>query len=369
MALRINVSTVVGARPQFVKAASVSRAIAGYNCENPHCIIDEKIVHTGQHYDENMSRVFFDELKIPSPFINLEVGSGPHGKQTALMLERLEGFFLESNPDIVLVYGDTNSTLAGSLAAVKLHIRVAHVEAGLRSFNRKMPEEINRLVADHLSNVLFCPTDTAVENLRKEGINGAVHKVGDVMYDSVLYNIRLAEKNSHILDRLKLIPKSYYLATIHRAENTDEPERLKNIIDAFASIDRQIILPLHPRTKKILGRKPENLASNIIIIDPVSYLDMLVLEKNSRVILTDSGGVQKEAYWFSVPCITLREETEWIELVKEGCNQVVGTDAGKIRRAVQKAENSTVASVHNLYGDGKAAEKIVKILLAAGRGS
>jgi UDP-N-acetylglucosamine 2-epimerase len=364
----IKIICVCGARPQFIKAAAVSRAIAKYNTGNPHCVIDEKIVHTGQHYDENMSKVFFDELKIPRPYVNLEVGSGPHGKQTGLMLERVEEVFLELKPDIVLVYGDTNSTLAGALAVVKLHIPVAHVEAGLRSFNRKMPEEINRLVADHLSSLLFCPTDAAVENLQKEGITCGVHKVGDVMYDSVLFNAQLAEKNSDIIARLKLIPKKYYLATIHRAENTDEPLRLKNIIKAFVSIDTQIVLPLHPRTRKTLGSGLKDLALNVTVIDPVSYLDMLMLEKNSRVILTDSGGVQKEAYWFNVPCITLRDETEWVELVMGGFNQVVGTDPEKICRAVQKAENTDVSSwLPSLYGDGKAAERIVEILATSSK--
>ncbi|MDD5063946.1 MAG: UDP-N-acetylglucosamine 2-epimerase (non-hydrolyzing) [Phycisphaerae bacterium] len=354
---------VCGARPQFVKAAAVSRAIVKYNTENPNCIIDEKIVHTGQHYDENMSKVFFDELKIPRPYVNLEVGSGLHGRQTGLMLEKVEEVLLELKPDIVLVYGDTNSTLAGALAAAKLHIPIAHVEAGLRSFNRKMPEEINRLVADHLSSILFCPTDTAVENLQKEGITDGVHQVGDVMYDSVLFNVNLAEQSSQIMSRLELPSKGYYVATIHRAENTNDTKRMDDILSAFGQIDFPVVLPMHPRTRKILGKKLTNISKNVRVIDPVAYFDMLMLEKNSRLILTDSGGIQKEAYWFSVPCVTLRDETEWVETVEAGCNILAGAERQRIVDAVKQNENKSTAYNSMLYGDGHSAERICRILL------
>ncbi|MHC4075437.1 MAG: non-hydrolyzing UDP-N-acetylglucosamine 2-epimerase [Planctomycetota bacterium] len=361
----MKILSVVGARPQFIKAAAVSRAIIEYNKQSD-CGVIEKIVHTGQHYDGNMSKVFFDELKIPRPAVNLEVGSGSHGRQTGLMLERLENVIIKEQPDWVLIYGDTNSTLAGALAAAKLHVPVAHVEAGLRSFNRKMPEEINRVVADHLSALLFCPTDTAVKNLRTEGLTDGVHQVGDVMYDSVLFNSQLAERSSDVMKRLGLDEKSYYLATIHRAENTDDKVRLDGIISAFEKIEAPIVLPLHPRTKKTLGAGLRKLGSSIRIIEPVAYLDMLMLEKNARLILTDSGGVQKEAYWFNVPCITLRDETEWVELVEAGCNEVVGADSDRILYAVARAEEKTdsksISEAGQLYGNGQGSGKIVNIL-------
>lgn len=362
----IKIICVCGARPQFIKAAAISRAIAKYNQSKSNDEIIEKIVHTGQHYDENMSKVFFDQLKIPRPKINLEVGSGSHGRQTGIMLQGIEEVLLDEQPNCVLVYGDTNSTLAGALAAAKLHIPVAHVEAGLRSFNRRMPEEINRVVADHVSSLLFCPTDTAVRNLASEGITKGVHQVGDVMYDSVLFNTSLAEQSSTIMQRLGLRSKSFYLATIHRPANTDDPQRMDSILSAFGQIDGQIILPMHPRTRNILGEDLSKISGNIYVIDPVSYLDMLMLEKNARLILTDSGGVQKEAYWFSVPCITLRDETEWVELVQAGCSQLVGADVSLILAAVAKAEkNTNMVSADNaaeLYGDGHSAEKIVAII-------
>jgi UDP-N-acetylglucosamine 2-epimerase len=362
----IKVITVVGARPQFVKVAAVSRAFQTYNQNYADVRFEEQIIHTGQHYDDNMSKIFFDELKIPRPAVNLDVGSGGHGWQTGAMLQKLEEILLKSQPNWVLIYGDTNSTLAGALAAVKLHIPVAHVEAGLRSFNRRMPEEINRVVADHVSTLLFCPTEMAVKNLIHEGVEKGVHLVGDVMYDSVLFNTALAESGSMILERLDLKPKAFYLATVHRAENTDDPKRLAAIIDSFSKINRPIVWPIHPRTRKILVDKFKSITENIRIIDPVSYLDMLKLEKNARIILTDSGGVQKEAYWFEVPCVTLRDETEWVELVEIGYNQLAGADATKILTAIQNAEmqieqEKTVPAGH-LYGDGRAADKIVAIL-------
>jgi UDP-GlcNAc3NAcA epimerase len=313
-----------------------------------------------------MSQIFFDELCIPRPAVNLGVGSGPHGQQTAAMLEGIERLLLDDRPDWMLIYGDTNSTLAGALAAAKLHIPVAHVEAGLRSFNRRMPEEINRVVADHLSNLLLCPTQTAVRNLANEGVTSGVHRVGDVMYDSVLFNAQLAETRSDIIERLGLDPSGYYLATVHRAENTDDPARLSAIVRAFEKIERPIVLPLHPRTQKTLGASLDQLSGRVRIIDPVPYLDMLMLERNARLILTDSGGVQKEAYWFRVPCITLRDETEWVELVEVGCNHVVGADTDAILSAVANlgaaGRSLFDAAPHDLYGDGHSAEQIIHIL-------
>jgi len=362
----VKVATIVGARPQFIKAAAVSRAIARYNKGSGDNTISEKIVHTGQHYDDNMSKVFFDELKIPRPAVNLEVGSGPHGQQTAAMLERIETVVLEEKPDWMLIYGDTNSTMAGALVAAKLHIPVAHVEAGLRSFNRRMPEEINRIVSDHVSSVLFCPTDTAVKNLADEGITKGVYQVGDVMYDSVLFNTALSEQSSTILQQLGLESKSFYLATVHRPANTDDAEHIGGILSAFGQIEMPIILPIHPRTRNMLDENHSKISENVRIIDPVSYLDMLMLEKNSRVILTDSGGVQKEAYWFDVPCITLRNETEWVELVKAGCNQVTGIKPAAIldgvAKAEEKADKKPTSDGSELYGDGHSSEKIVSIL-------
>ena len=357
--------TIVGARPQFIKAAAVSRAIAKWN-ENSTAPLDERIVHTGQHYDDNMSKVFFDELDIPRPAVNLEVGSGLHGQQTGAMLERIEQVLLDQRPDWVLVYGDTNSTLAGALAGVKLHVPVAHVEAGLRSFNRRMPEEINRIVADCVSDLLFCPTQTAAGNLAREHVAGTVHPVGDVMYDSVLYNTQLAHRRSRILTTLGLAEKAFYLATIHRAENTDDPARLEGIIEGLRRLNRQIVLPLHPRTRKTLGAGLAALGEHVRVIDPVPYLDMLMLESGARIILTDSGGVQKEAYWFSVPCVTLRDQTEWVELVECGCNRLVGADPDAAVAAVAAFESAGAAlpadRPGNLYGDGKSAERIVELL-------
>ena len=358
----MKIVTIVGARPQFIKAAPVSRAIQKHNRKSHGTQITEIIVHTGQHYDDAMSAVFFRDLDLPEPHVNLDVGSGPHGWQTAQMLMRIEEVLMAQKPGLVMVYGDTNSTLAGALAAVKLHIPVAHIEAGLRSFNREMPEEHNRVVSDHLSDLLFCPTQTAVKNLEHEGISKGVHCVGDVMYDSVLFNIHLAEKRSHILKQYNLKPKNYALATVHRAENTDEPERLKAILNALEEITSNglpVILPLHPRTRNKIS--DFNLSHNSLqLIDPVSYLDMLALEKQAKVILTDSGGVQKEAYWFKVPCVTMRNETEWLETVESGWNVVVGSDREKIVEAVRSFKTGNPRP--ELYGDGRAAEKIFDVL-------
>ena len=413
---------IVGARPQFIKMAAVSRAIAQYNQGHaPDQRIKGLIVHTGQHYDYEMSKVFFDELEIPKPDYNLGVGSGLHGEQTGEMLKRVEQVLLKEKPDIVLVYGDTNSTLAGALAAAKLHIPVAHIEAGLRSFNRAMPEEINRVLTDHVSTILFCPTETAVKNLRKEGFinianNGylvshsavdsilavnhelrtkncepVVFNIGDVMYDSVLYNLKLAEDRSDILTRLSLKPSKpmmYALATVHRAENTDDPARLRSIFQALDEIARElmpVILPLHPRTRKQLSAlsnwtnsmnsmnpidstnsmnstnpiNPTN-STNLVIIDPVPYLDMLSLEENARLILTDSGGVQKEAFILKVPCVTLREETEWVETVEAGWNVLVGADEKRIVETARHFSSQRPSDLPlNPYGDGHAGERVV----------
>jgi UDP-N-acetylglucosamine 2-epimerase len=351
----MNVTTIIGARPQFVKAAPISRTLR----ETGH---SEFLVHTGQHYDESMSAVFFRELDIPEPDINLEIGSGSHGRQTGRMLIGIEDVLLNQKPDWVLIYGDTNSTVAGALAAVKLHIPVAHVEAGLRSFNRTMPEEHNRVVTDHLSKLLFCPTQTAMNNLVREVLESRGRLVGDVMYDSVQYNIKLAEQRSCILEQVKLSPHQYALATVHRAENTDHILRLTAIFQALEQIGQDcfpVVLPLHPRTRKQIHDL--GIAyKHIHIIEPVPYLDMLVLEKHAHIILTDSGGVQKEAYWFQVPCITLRDETEWVETVKTGWNVIVGTEHERILREVHHIKRP--AEHPQLYGDGQTASKCVSLL-------
>ncbi len=320
--------TIIGARPQFIKASAVSRELQK--------IGDELIVHTGQHYDDNMSRIFFDELKIPRPDYNLGIGSGGHGAQTGAMLAAIEDVLQKERPDRVLVYGDTNSTLAGALAAAKLHIPVAHVEAGLRSFNRHMPEEINRVVTDHLSDILFCPSQTAINNLAAEGITRGVHLVGDVMYEALMHAVAIAKRQSDILERMDLHDGGYILATVHRAENTDQPDRLKKIIEALYEISQThtVVFPVHPRTRNKLKELPDALASAInstlSMIEPVGYLDMVRLESGAKMIMTDSGGIQKEAYWLNVPCVTLREETEWVETVEQGWNVLVGTDHDRI---------------------------------------
>jgi UDP-N-acetylglucosamine 2-epimerase len=352
--------TVIGARPQFVKAAPVSKALgaAGHR---------EVLVHTGQHYDRRMSQVFFDELGIPPPDVNLEIGSGAHGAQTGAMLARTEEVILAEQPDWVLIYGDTNSTLAGALAAVKLHVPVAHVEAGLRSFNRAMPEEINRVVADHLSEVLLCPSRTAVENLTAEGVTRGVHLVGDVMYDAVLGFAGIAAERSVVMRELNIEPRAYLLATVHRAENTDDPDKLRAILAAFAGIEETVIFPAHPRTRKALADAGEGadalrLPANVRLVEPVGYLDMLMLERNARMILTDSGGVQKEAYWLDVPCVTLRDETEWVETLETGWNVLTGTDPARIVEAVTKRVLPPAESKPQLYGDGRVAERCVRVL-------
>jgi UDP-GlcNAc3NAcA epimerase len=363
----MKIVTIVGARPQFIKAAPVSRAIRDHNQKEKTPRITELLVHTGQHYDHGMSQIFFDELEISEPDLNLGVGSGSHGWQTGQMLMRIEKVLLQEKPDYVMVYGDTNSTLAGALAAVKLPIPVAHVEAGLRSFNREMPEEHNRIVADHCSDLLFCPTQTAVDNLAREGITTGVHLVGDTMYDAVLQFSSIARKRSTILEELDVEPKTYLLTTIHRPYNTDIPENLQNIFQAFAELGEVIVFPVHPRTSKKItdleSQFPQQLIpGNVKVIEPVGYLDMLVLEENARLILTDSGGMQKEAYFFGVPCITLRPETEWVETVETGWNVVTGADISSIVEGYQRTINSPPTKRPDLYGDGRAGEKIVHLL-------
>ncbi|MCU1285420.1 MAG: UDP-N-acetylglucosamine 2-epimerase [Acidobacteriales bacterium] len=359
----MRVVTIVGARPQFIKAAAVSRALEAV----PE--ITEVMIHTGQHYDSAMSDVFFQELGLRLPAYNLGVGSGAHGMQTGRMLEQIEKVLQKEEPDYVLVYGDTNSTLAGALAAAKLHIPVAHVEAGLRSFDRQMPEELNRVVTDHLSAILFAPTNAAIENLRKEGIPElAIFQVGDVMYDALRYFRTKAQERSRILSTLDFEAGRYIVATIHRAENTDDTSRLETIVQALALLSAEIsvVLPLHPRTRKILacGNLIEELPTSMRVIEPLGYLDMLMLEANARMITTDSGGVQKEAFFNGVPCVTLRDSTEWIELLDSGWNVLAPpTDVGSLMTAFRQALESTPGSDANLYGNGDAGHRIAEILL------
>ncbi|WP_417328164.1 non-hydrolyzing UDP-N-acetylglucosamine 2-epimerase [Halarcobacter sp.] len=353
----IKILTILGARPQFIKAGTISREIA------KHKEIKEIILHTGQHYDSNMSDIFFEEMKIPKPDYFLGIGGKSHGAMTGQMIEKIEEVALKEKPDWILVYGDTNSTLAGAIVASKLHIKLAHIEAGLRSFNMNMPEEINRILTDRISNILFCPTDTAIENLEKEGFanfNCKIIKSGDVMQDGAIFYKNLAVKPNNI--ELK---NDFILCTIHRAENTDDENKLKNIFSALNEIacEKQIILPLHPRTKKII----ENLnicVENLTIIEPVGYLEMVWLIDNCSLVMTDSGGLQKEAYFFAKPCLTLREETEWVELVETGVNTLVGTDKDKILSEYNKIEIKKVDFSKNLYGNGNASNLIIKELLA-----
>lgn len=345
----MKIMSVVGARPQFIKAAPVSRVLRRQHAE--------VLVHTGQHYDDNMSDVFFRELDIPEPDINLGVGSGPHGAQTGGMMAGLEKVALEVKPDWVLVYGDTNSTLAAALVAAKLHIPLAHVEAGLRSFDRRMPEEINRVLADHVSDLLLCPTEGAVRNLTREGIERGVHLVGDVMYDAFLFNLDTARKRDGVAKKLGLAPGSFALATLHRAENTDDAERLRSILHGIDRSGLEVVLPLHPRTRARLEGPPP---ARIRVLDPVGYLDMLALEEAAAVIVTDSGGVQKEAYFLGKPCVTLRDSTEWTETVEAGWNVLAGWDAEQIAEAMRTFRPNSKRP--ELFGDGHAAEKISKLL-------
>ncbi len=364
----MKIATIIGARPQFIKAAAISRAIAAHNAHLTSLTspLTEVIIHTGQHYDDDMSAIFFRELEIPEPKYNLNIGSGSHGEQTGRMLMAIEEGLLKEKPDWVLIYGDTNSTLAGALAAAKLHIRIAHVEAGLRSYNRLMPEEINRIVADQLAHLLFCPSQVAVNNLAVEGITKGVLITGDVMADALQFAATKVSAHSDILARLELQPQGYLLATVHRAENTDDPNRLGNIMGALSELAKRepVVLPLHPRTKKILEDHSPSLLtpnSSLKLIDPVGYFDIIALEKSARLLLTDSGGMQKEAYWLKVPCITLRDETEWIETTELGWNILTGADRDRI---VETVRTFKAPSEHPpLYGDGKAAAHCLKALL------
>lgn len=344
--------TVLGARPQFIKAAAFSRAIKNY----PD--IEEVIVHTGQHYDMNMSNVFFDEMDIPAPKYQLHTGGNSHGAMTGQQLEKIEEILIVEKPDMVLVYGDTNSTLAGALAAVKLHIPVAHVEAGLRSFNRRMPEEINRILTDQISSYLFVPSLGSKQNLLNEGVDAnKIFVVGDIMYDVSLYYKEKMIKPTWF-DSLKL--KEFVLCTIHRAENTDDAYKLKEIFEGLATSEKSIILPLHPRTLKKIKDYSLTVPSNINVVDPIGYLEMVWLEVHCDLVVTDSGGVQKEAYFHNKQCITLREETEWVELVEAGLNRLVGHDAKKIQEALVSVNFKD--GNNNIYGAGDAAKKILDIL-------
>lgn len=348
--------TCIGARPQFIKAATVSRAIAA--CDD----VTEVIVHTGQHYDANMSDVFFEELSIPKPDYHLGLGGGNHGEMTGRMLEALEKIMLDEKPDVVLVYGDTNSTLAGALAGAKLHFPVAHVEAGLRSFNRRMPEEINRILTDHASDMLFVPTQTARQNLANEGLpDERTYLVGDVMLDAAIF-YRDQARQPTFLSKYDLATDGFILATIHRAENTDSPERLAAILRALGRAEQCVVLPLHPRTLQRIEKLGITLPSSILITEPVGYLEMVWLEANASIIATDSGGVQKEAFFHGKPCITLRDETEWVELVEAGWNKVVGVDEDRICEALLQSD--TPSSKQSIYGEGDAATKIVNIIRA-----
>ena len=357
----MKIVTILGARPQFIKASVVSHAIEA----KPY--LDEVVVHTGQHYDANMSDVFFVELGMRKPDYFLHIHGGTHGAMTGRMLEDVEQTLLKEKPDKVLVYGDTNSTLAGALAAVKLHIPVVHVEAGLRSFNRQMPEEINRVLTDHVADLLFTPTKAATRNLAREGIaDTKVQQVGDVMYDAALFYGEKAERTSHILARLKLVPRGYILVTLHRAENTDDRDRLRSILTGLAQAKEPIIWPLHPRTRQRLKELEVIMPVNVRLIAPVGYLDMIMLEKHAALIATDSGGVQKEAYFHSVPCLTFRDETEWVETVESGWNQLVGSDSKRIAAALHRdlvnEPNDLMRS--EAYGDGQAVQKILQRLTA-----
>ncbi len=398
----IKLLTIIGARPQIIKAAALSREILRFaqddkggaqddkrdaqddkrdaqddkrGAQNDNCHpeeqkatkdlkIQETLLHTGQHYDANMSEVFFRELGIPAPDYNLGVGSGSHGEQTAKMLQGIEQVLLKDHFDGVVLYGDTNSTLAGAVAASKLHVPVFHIEAGLRSFNRSMPEEGNRIVADHLGDLLFAPTRTAVDNLEREGLAARTIQSGDVMYDNALHFAPLAEAKCDILQRLQLQPKEFVLATIHRPVNTDTPERLSAILDALCEIAQttKVVLPLHPRTRNLLGPAIEKLQDKLILLPPASFFEIILLEKNARVVLTDSGGVQKEAFFYGTPSVILRQETEWVEIVDHGAGILADADKQRILEAYQTLKDRQV-NFPPLFGDGHAAERIVTSIM------
>ena len=348
----MKILSIVGARPEFIQSAPVSKLL-----RTKH---QEILVHTGQHYDYLMSQTFFDEIGIPTPDYNLEVGSGSHAKQTAEILVRLEEVLIHEQPDLVIIRGDTNSTLAGALAASKLHIPVAHIEAGERSFDRRMPEEINRLAADRLSDLFFCVSHTAVNHLANEGICSNVHWVGDVMLDAMLANLPLARQKSSAMAKLSLQPRNFALVTIHRAANTDNPERLTRILRALSQTGEEVIFPVHPRTRGVIEKSGEKFGKSLRMVEPVGYYDMVVLEENARLIATDSGGVQREAYFLKVPCLTLRDETEWTETLSAGWNRLVGADDQEILSAWHSF--SPPKEQAPIFGDGKASEKISEII-------
>ena len=375
----MKIVTVIGARPQIIKAAALSRAIKTHYANE----IQEVIVHTGQHYDDNMSQVFFDELGIPRPDYNLHVGSASHGVQTARMTEGIEDILIKERPDFLVLYGDTNSTLAGAVAAAKIHVPIVHIEAGLRSFNKSMPEEINRIVCDHCSTLLFSPTLAGVENLKREGFpidnegpytidNPKVFHCGDIMYDNSLHFANIAEKKTDIIQRLGIANEPFILATIHRDNNTDQPERLDAIFDALLQLSKEakVVLPLHPRTAKLLKvnlatEKQERLfnSPNITILPPVSFLEMIALERNAQLVITDSGGVQKEAYFFKKPCFILRPETEWVEIVQTGNAVLTDADKSRIIQAWEHFKDNPPTAFPEIFGDGHAAEFMLEQIL------
>lgn len=353
----MKIATILGARPQFVKAALLSRKLRGVH--------KEIIIHTGQHYSDNMSKIFFEEMGIPMPDYNLGIGSGTHGYQISNMIRRIEELLIKEKPDLVLLYGDTNSTLGGAIAARKLNLRIAHVEAGLRSYDKTIPEETNRVISDYVSDILFCPTKTAVENLKKENIKGKIYFTGDVMQDSAFYfSSPVFEKKPNVFVRLRIRKKDYILSTIHRPSNTDERGNLEKIIEAFLESKETIVFPVHPRTLKYLveyGMLGKINNSNIKIIEPQGYLDFLLLERYAKKIVTDSGGIQKEAYFFRVPCITLRDKTEWVETVKTGWNLLAGVNKNRIKSAIRKF-NPPKKSYLNIFGNRDAVGKTIKII-------
>ncbi|MCB9252282.1 MAG: UDP-N-acetylglucosamine 2-epimerase (non-hydrolyzing) [Flavobacteriales bacterium] len=355
----MKIVTIIGARPQFIKAAVVSKMFIRKG-------IDEILVHTGQHFDKNMSDIFFDEMGIPKPSYNLNISGLSHGAMTGQMLEKVEEILLKEKPDFTLVYGDTNSTLAGALASSKIHIPIIHIEAGLRSFNMRMPEEINRILTDRISSILFCPTQTAISNLKKEGFENFQARMvqsGDVMEDSALMFEKVARNRSNILDILNLRTDQYVLATIHRAENTDNDQNLKALFAGLDEINKltPVILPLHPRTSARVNQL--NIHTSVQIIEPVGYLDMTMLTSNSKLVVTDSGGLQKEAFFFNRFCITLREETEWVELVDNGYNFLAGSHKTKVSKIFMEIKGKTFKKAHNFYGGGTASEFIANYLL------
>ncbi len=351
----MKIASVIGVRPQFIKASVVSRELRKK--------YEELLIHTGQHYDYQMNKIFFDQLNIPEPNYHLDIGSGSHGYQTGEMLKKIEAVLIKEKPDIVITYGDTNSTISGALAASKLHIKTAHIESGLRSFDRSMPEEINRILTDHCSDLLFCPTENAVENLKKEGIEENVYLSGDVMVDSLLSNKEIAESKSTILDDLGLKSKEYIVATIHRASNTDNEQNLKNIVDALSELNETVVFPLHPRTEKSLKIYGlyDKLKTSVILSEPLGFFEFIKLMSHSKILLTDSGGIQKEAYVLKVPCITLRENTEWIETVKDGWNVLVGSNKEEITRMATEF-HPLLERHRNRFGNGNASKNIVSTI-------